>query len=61
MSDDPTTYTIKMSHEKTYAEGFGDGYSRGWLECWDYLRDKFASEVDTSEPKPGGKEAGDGG
>lgn len=34
-----------MSEDKNYDDGFAEGYSRGWIECWDYLRENFRDMI----------------
>ena len=35
-------YNISMSETLTndYLDGFSDGYSRAWVECWNYWLDR---------------------
>lgn len=47
-----TKYTIALSETKTYEDGFADGYSRAWQECWEYFRELSAAEVVKEKTNP---------
>lgn len=51
--DDGIKYNLTMSEHvvKSYEDGFADGYSRAWLECWDYMRDYIANNCQKDEVK----------
>ena len=41
MGDDTTpkyTFFTTTTELSTYQDGFADGYSRAWQECWEYMR-----------------------
>lgn len=42
---DEVKYNITMQEhiEPDYRDGFADGYSRAWQECWEFMR-SIASE-----------------
>lgn len=44
--DDEIKYQVSMKAdvELTYEDGFADGYSRAWQECWEYFRATFSRE-----------------
>ena len=47
-------YQIKFTEtpEPSYMDGFADGYSRAWQECWEYMREissKPANEKEESK------------
>ena len=44
MTNSPS-YTLKMSDERTYEDGFAEGYSRAWQECWEYMRELTQAEI----------------
>lgn len=46
-------YQIKFSEvpEPSYMDGFAEGYSRAWQECWEYMRELVQKEAAESESK----------
>lgn len=35
--------------ELDYQDGFADGYSRAWQECWEYFRTNFIKDAPKEE------------
>lgn len=44
--------TLNYSETPTYMDGFADGYSRAWQECWERMRQIAQEECLKEEPKP---------
>jgi hypothetical protein len=48
-------YSLKVSEESPtpdYMDGFADGYSRAWIECWEHMRQIAQDETEKQlEPK----------
>lgn len=53
MDDSQYTLSVKEEVDLTYEDGFADGYSRAWQECWERMRQIAQTEcTEPKEPKP---------